>query len=362
VAGCSEALEVANGLRIEDLSGRWGAFSLLDINLDVRGGEYFVLLGPIASGKTLLLESAAGFHHLSSGRVWLGERDVTQERPERRGIGFVYQHSMLFPHLSVLENVRFGLRFRSLSELEKRQRVDELADLLKLRQLLDRRTANLSGGERQKVALARALAIKPEVLLLDEPLSPLDNLNKEALREQLKALHRQLGTTTVEVTHDQVSARTMADKVGILNGGRLLQTGTMEEVFARPRCRFVAEFLGAENVFTGRAERDGGQTWITLESGLRLLAGAGIEGQVGLCIRPEEVQVSANRPPDAPNALGGRLTDISDRGPMARLMVSAGEMSVRVLVTKPEFRALGRSVGEEIFLAFPPNRIWVFRE
>jgi len=353
---------VANGLRIENLAGRWGAFLLRDINLDVRGGEYFVLLGPIASGKTLLLESAAGFHRLSAGRVWLGGRDVTEERPERRGIGFVYQHSMLFPHLSVLENVRFGLRFRPLSEPERRRRVDELADLLGLRQLLDRRTANLSGGERQKVALARALAIKPEVLLLDEPLSPLDSLSKESLREQLKALHRQLGTTTVEVTHDQVSARTMADRVGILRDGQMLQTGTMEEVFARPCCRFVAEFLGAENVFAGRAERDGGRTWITLETGLRLLADTELEGQVGLCIRPEEVKVSANRPPGAANAVAGRLTDISDRGPTARLTASAGGTAVRALVTKPELRALGRSVGDEVFFSLPPSRIWVFRE
>jgi ABC-type sugar transport system ATPase subunit len=353
---------VANGLRIENLGGCWGAFRLRDINLEVQGGEYFVLLGPIASGKTLLLETVAGLHRLSAGRVWLGERDVTQERPERRGIGFVYQNSMLFPHLSVLENVRFGLRFRSLGEQEKRQRVDEWADLLDFRHLLDRRTANLSGGERQKVALARALAIRPEVLLLDEPLSPLDSLSKEALREQLKETHRQLGTTTVEVTHDQLSARMMADRVGILNDGQLLQTGTMEEVFARPCRRFVAEFLGAENVFAGRAERAGGQTLITLDSGLRLLAEADIEGPVGLCIRPEEVEVSANRPADAPNALAGRLTDISDRGPMVRLTASVGGTAVRVLLTKPELRALGRTIGEEVFLSLPPSRIWVFRE
>jgi len=353
---------VARPIRLENLSRHWGAFGLQGIDLEVEGGDYFVLLGPIASGKTLLLETVAGLHPPESGRVSIGGTDVTEAVPERRGIGFVYQQSMLFPHLNVLENIRFGLRFASIEDREKQARVDEVVELLDLKALLERQTTNLSGGERQKVALARALAVKPQVLLLDEPLSPLDNLTKEALRDQLRDVHRELGTTTIEVTHDQLSARATADHVGILNDGRLLQVGRMEEVFARPSCRFIAEFLGAENVFSGRASREGELSRIALDCGIELLAETELEGKVGLCIRPEEVRVAGKGAPEGQNAFAGRLTDISDRGPMIRLATDISTARIRALVTRPEFAELGCNVGDELRVSLPSGQVWVFRE
>lgn len=353
---------MASSIRLENLSRHWGAFSLRGINLEVAGGDYFVLLGPIAAGKTLLLETVAGLHRPESGRVLIGDTDVTELAPERRGIGFVYQTSMLFPHLDVLENIRFGLRFAAVGDQEKQARVDGVVELLDLKALLARETTNLSGGERQKVALARALAVKPEVLLLDEPLSPLDNLSKEGLRDQLRSIHQELGTTTIEVTHDQLSARMMADRVGVLNGGQLLQVGGMEEVFARPSCRFVAEFLGAENVFAGRARRDGGLTRIVLDCGIELLAETELEGEVGLCIRPEEVRITREGAPEEQNAFAGRLTDISDRGPMARLTLDVQGLRVRGLVTKRDLRSVGWGVGDELTVVFRPEDLWVLPE
>ena len=353
---------MASPIRIENLDRTWGQFRLRDLSLEVSAGDYFVLLGPIGSGKTLLLETIAGLHHLSAGRIRLGDRDVSNLRPECRGIGFVYQRSMLFPHLSVLENIRFGLRFLQVRESDRRKRVDRLVGLLGLAELLERRTTNLSGGERQKIALARALAVEPEVLLLDEPLSPLDDLSKDTLRDQLKQIHRELGTTTIEVTHDQVSARIMADRVGVLQGGRLLQVGEMAEVFERPQSQFVAEFVGAQNVFSGVARRDGELTWIKIGTGIELQAQGELEGPVGLCIRPEAIQLHSQPQEQGPNTLKGALTDISDRGAMIRLTLRSEALDFRALVPRPRFAELACNVGQELWFSLPPEAVHVFVE
>lgn len=366
-----EGRALATRIRIEKLSRSWGRFSLRDISLEVKPGEYFVILGPIGSGKTLLLETLAGIHRPASGRIFMDEAEVTGLEPERRNVGLVYQRSMLFPHLDVRGNIGFGLRFQSLSPEEAEERVRTLAGLLGLERLLDRRPVNLSGGEMQKVALARALAVQPRVLLLDEPLAPLDNLSKEELREQLLKLHRQLGTTTLDVTHDQLTARILADRIGVLQEGRLIQIGSVEEVFEKPQTRFVAEFLGMENVFSGRARREGAGARVLVENALEFIVDKPVEGPVGLCIRPERVRITPASASAArgdtegsgsgsANAVSGRLTDLSDRGPMVRLTVSAGVISIRALMMRPEFRALNLSLGDTVHLLLPPEAIHVF--
>ncbi|MBI2195050.1 MAG: ABC transporter ATP-binding protein [Planctomycetes bacterium] len=358
---------MAARIRIEGLSRAWGRFSLQQIHLDIGAGEYFVLLGPIGSGKTLLLEMLAGLHTPQQGRILLNGTDITGLEPEHRHFGLVYQHSMLFPHLDVQDNIEFGLRFQDLPGTEKERRVRFLAQALGLEGLLGRRPATLSGGERQKVALARALAIQPAVLLLDEPLSPLDSLSKEELREQLLRLHRELGTTTLDVTHDQWTARMQADRVGVLQDGKLLQAGPVGEVFERPGSRFVAEFLGVENILDGRSVREGRGVRVRLASGPEIFIEAAHVGAVSVCIRPERIRVLAAPPenglpePSCPasNVLPGVIRELSDRGPMVRVTVEAGATSWRALLARDEFRRLDRTVGGEVHLALLPGEIHV---
>ncbi|MDP6117571.1 MAG: ABC transporter ATP-binding protein [Planctomycetota bacterium] len=346
-------------IRAEGLCRSWGRFAFSELDLHVAAGEYFVLLGPIGSGKTLLIESIAGLHRLDAGRILIGEKDITDAPPERRGIGFVYQRSLLFPHMNVKKNIGFGLRFLKISETETKKRINDVADLIGLSHLLERGTEDLSGGERQKVALARALAAQPQVLLLDEPLSPLDNLSREGLRKQLLTVHRELGTTTIEVTHDQLSARLQADRVGVISDGEIIQTGTMEEVFERPQSAFVAEFLGTENVYSGKVIDDGTEKKFVLESGLQIDVETELAGKAGACIRPELVKVHPEGEGED-NEIVLSLSDISDLGPMIRLTGRNDQTEVRALMTKPAFTALAKNVGDRVAFELPRESLHLF--
>lgn len=231
-------------LRLEGLGRRFGEFSLGPISLEVRAKEYWVLLGPSGSGKSMLLQTISGFHRPQEGRVWLGDRDATFEPPERRRIGLVFQQAALFPHYSVRGNVAYGLEAQGLGKAERDRRVEELVRELELAPILERPVATLSGGEAQRVAIARALAPGPELLLLDEPLSLLDHNNRLELQGRLRRWHEALGLTTVHVTHSREEARALGTHCAILLGGSLVQAGPIDEVFERPRCPFVASFLG----------------------------------------------------------------------------------------------------------------------
>jgi putative spermidine/putrescine transport system ATP-binding protein len=227
-----------------------------DIHLSLEPGSFFALLGPSGSGKTTLLRLIGGYLAPMTGRISLAGHDVTALPPERRRVGMVFQNYALFPHLTARGNVAFGLEVRGVARAECRRRVDELLDLVGLvPDERDRRPGQLSGGQQQRVALARALAIEPALLLLDEPLSNLDRRLREQLRDELAALQRRTGVTTLLVTHDQEEALALADHVGILAHGRLVQIGTPRELYERPCCPFVASFLGEANLFTIAGER-----------------------------------------------------------------------------------------------------------
>ena len=228
---------------IEHLERRFGAFSL-SLSLHVPRGTYGVILGPSGSGKSLLLGCIAGLFTLDAGRVSLDGRDVTRAPPERRGLGLVFQRRSLFPHLGVAQNIEFGLRARGASRAARRQRLDELCATLGITALLDRPVNALSGGEAQRVAIARALASRPSVLLLDEPLSLLDHNARLELQDELRRIHGELGVTALHVTHNREEARALGQRCAVMLGGRIVQEGTAEEVFAQPRCLFVARFLG----------------------------------------------------------------------------------------------------------------------
>ncbi|AKC85967.1 sulfate/molybdate ABC transporter ATP-binding protein [Pseudoxanthomonas suwonensis] len=281
------------GIRIEHLDKRFGAFAALDdINLDIREGELLALLGPSGSGKTTLLRIIAGLEHAERGRVLFGSEDASQLSVQERRVGFVFQHYALFRHLTVADNIAFGLKVRRRRDrwpaAKIAARVEELLSLVQLQGLGGRYPSQLSGGQRQRVALARALAIEPRVLLLDEPFGALDAQVRRDLRGWLRQLHEQTGLTTVFVTHDQEEALELADRVAILNGGRIEQLATPAEAYDRPATPFVYSFVGAVNRLRGR--RSGDRIEV---AGLALPASATTpgEGELDLYVRPEDLRV-----------------------------------------------------------------------
>jgi molybdate/tungstate transport system ATP-binding protein len=224
----------------------FGAFALRDISLRIGKGEYWVVLGPSGCGKSVLLQTIAGFHAPSRGHIKIDGTDITGLEPERRKMGLVFQQAALFPHKSVFENIAYGLRARKVSKSDADRRVWELVDRLGLGAIVSRPVPTLSGGEAQRVAVARALAIRPDLLLLDEPMSALDHNTRLELQAELARLHRELGLTTLHVTHSREEAAALGDHVAIMLGGRIVQRGAASEIVARPRCPFVARFLGLE--------------------------------------------------------------------------------------------------------------------
>lgn len=231
-------------LSLHALRRAFGPFGLGPLSLELRRGEYWVLLGPSGCGKSMLLQTVCGFHRPDGGEVRLGGRDATQEPPEARGIGLVFQQAALFPHKSVRDNVAWGLFARRVPAPERERRVDEVVAALGLGALVDRPVAALSGGEAQRVAIARAVAPRPALLLLDEPLSLLDHNTRLELQAQLGRWHKELGLTTLHVTHSREEARALGTHCALMLGGTLVQAGPADEVFARPRCPFAASFLG----------------------------------------------------------------------------------------------------------------------
>jgi len=271
-----------------------GAPVVNDVSLDIGDGEFFVLLGPSGSGKSTLLRAIAGLSGVDHGRIALHGRDVTHVAARKRGVGLVFQNYALFRHMTVADNIEFALRVRRMRGKARRQRRQELLRLVALEGMDDRLPAELSGGQQQRVAVARALAHKPEVLLLDEPFGALDAKIREELRRTIRQVQRELGITTVLVTHDQEEAFAMADRIGVMNLGRLLEMGAPHELYWRPATRFVATFLGAANLILARRTPDGIQIGASTVAPAERAAGVQ-EHEVVAVVRPEEVEVAASR-------------------------------------------------------------------
>lgn len=231
-------------IRIRNLYKDWKEFALKNINLEIEQGEYFVILGPTGAGKTMLLETIAGFHIPDSGDVWIGGRDVTNLAPERRRVGFIYQDYSLFPHFTVEENIEFGLKLKkSASSDANKNKTAEIMDWLGVSHLAHRYPTTLSGGEQQKVAIARAVAVEPSLLLLDEPLAALDRRTRDYLRVELKRVKEELDITMVHVTHDQTEAMVLGDRVAVMMNGQIRQVGTPFEIFNKPLDEAIADFV-----------------------------------------------------------------------------------------------------------------------
>ena len=324
-------------IQVDKVTRDVGSFKLDNISFESPDGEYLVVLGPSGAGKTMLLESIAGLVSIDSGKIFINGKDVTKLPPERRNVGFVYQDYMLFPNMTVEENIAFGLAMHDTPKSERDRRVQEMMEFLGIDYLKGRRPRTLSGGEKQRVALARALIINPEVLLLDEPLSSLDAQVRKKLREDLKKIHEKHPVNVIHVTHDQIEAFVLADRIGVLSQGRLLELGTPEEIFKKPKTEFTTKFVGFDNVFKGRAKRENGITLVQVGD-LVFQVISKKKGTITFAFRPEDVIVSREKlKSSARNQFTGKITEIIDEGPLVRLKINVSDIIISAIITKKSF-------------------------
>jgi molybdopterin-binding protein len=347
-------------IEVRDLWVDLGDFVLRGANLDIAAGEYFVILGPTGAGKTVLLESMAGLYPLKRGRIWLGGQEVTGLQPEKRGISIVYQDQMLFPHLTVRDNIIFGLKIRKSNPSEIEQTLVWLSELLGIDHLLERKPDTLSGGEKQKIALARALSVRPKLLLLDEPLSALDPSSREVLQRELRQIHEQYRVTTVHVTHDFEEAIALADRVAVIGDGSIQQIGTPEQIFRQPSSEFVARFAMVRNIFRGEVRGGENEEALFEVDGVRLVVVTEHRGRCHASLRPEDIIVShAPFPSSARNSFSGTITGITDKGSTLLLAVNVPPDFV-CLVTRNSFDAMELSVGRRIYITFKASAVNIF--
>jgi spermidine/putrescine ABC transporter ATP-binding subunit len=313
------SIPAALPLRLHDVSKSFAGTQVLKpLRLELQKGEMLALLGPSGCGKTTTLRLIAGFEAPDRGRIEIDGHDVTALPPNKRGLGMVFQNYSLFPHMTVGENVAFGLKMRRVSAAEKTQRVRTMLQMVRLERMEDRHIHQLSGGQQQRVALARALATAPSILLLDEPLGALDKNLREGMQFELRDIQRKLGITSILVTHDQEEALTMSDRVAVMAQGEVVQIGRPTEVYDRPRTRFVSEFLGTANIFTGVVQAAvGGRCWSVAldvqQNAVGLVAapdGLAIGQRVTLAVRPEKLILG----PPTPEAMSATVKDVVFRG------------------------------------------------
>ncbi len=348
-------------LTIENLTKRFGdVVALQGLNLRIEAGEIFFLLGPSGCGKTTLLRSIAGFFTPESGRILFGEEDVTGVPPHLRNTGMMFQSYALWPHMTVAQNVAFGLEERKVPARETAERVAAALASVRMEALGARRIQQLSGGQQQRVALARALVIRPRCLLLDEPLSNLDARLRLEMRAEIRRICKESGLTAIYVTHDQKEALSIADRMAVMEAGHIRQTGTPAEVYRHPHSRFVADFMGETNFIEGKVRAaDGGA--LMVETALREFAakpgGNGWHPRAGenctLSIRPESWRLSVEA--GAQNSVAGRLTERVYLGEMAQYRFAAGEHSLKVFELNPRFVEL--SPERELFASVEPEDV-----
>lgn len=349
-------------IRVENVSNNWGEFSLKDISLNIKEDEYFIILGPTGAGKTLLLEIIAGLHFPKEGKVLIKGNDVTFLNPENRGLGFVYQDFALFPHLNVKKNIEYGLKLRKVPEEEREKKITELVNLLKIKHLLSRDTTTLSGGEKQKVALARALAINPKIILMDEPFSALDENTKSKLISDMKELHNKGGITFVHVTHSQEEAILLADRIGIMMGGTIVQVGTPDDIFYKPITREIAKFVKIENIWEGKV-LEKTQDEMTIDVNGKKIVALPDHFKVGdgvrLIIRPEDILLGKGNT-SARNEFKGKVLSVVKHGFYYIVRIDCG-FEVEAAVTKQSIENLGIKKGKEINIFFKATALQVIK-
>ena len=354
-------------VRIEGLSKRFGdTVALAELTLDIARGEFVTFLGPSGCGKSTTLRILGGFERPTTGRVMLEGEDVTDQPPERRHVNMVFQDYALFPHMTVAQNLSFGLELKGQGKAEIRRRCAEILAFLELEGLADRYPAQLSGGQRQRVALARALAPDPALLLLDEPLGALDAKLRGQVQQELKSIQRRTSKTFFFVTHDQEEALTMSDRIVVLNKGRVEQDGTPEDLYYRPATRFVAEFIGETNLLAGRVRGVEGDRvvmdWQGQTLTARAPAGLPAAGQaITASVRLENLAFHADRPPTG-NAVRGRVVGRTFLGSRMAMQIAVGEGEAAILRAYVSAET-GRAVGTDpVWIGWEPDRTAVLAD
>ena len=361
-------------IKIEGLTILLGSFRLKDFRIEIAEGEFHFLLGPTGSGKTLILESIIGLHKPKKGKIWIGEKEIQPLPPERREISYVPQDLALFPHLNVRENILYGIRAKNHSLKTYEEYVGSLIQVMKVEHLLKRYPANLSGGEKKRVALLRGLAPKPKLLLLDEPLSGLDPSIKFEIQQLLKTLHASFHPTVLCVSHDFEEAYLLGDKVTIFIDGNVEQVGKRDDVFLKPRSQKVAQFLGLKNLYRGKVltKEEADQRWVLDINGLRFsVPGSTCQNQmeageeVDLYIRPEEVMIlregKSVKESLKKNIFEGKISDIADRGRHHTILFQDKEEKIFFEISIPNyaFRNLDLSIGKSVKAALRDESLWV---
>ena len=347
-------------LSIQHVKKTFGDLTVVqDFNLDVGTGEFVSFLGPSGCGKTTVLRMVAGFEEPSAGSIAIAGKDVTRLKPNQRNIGMVFQAYALFPNLTVAQNIAFGLKVAGMPRADSDARVAEMLNLIKLPQFGDRYPYQLSGGQQQRVALARAIAPKPKLLLLDEPLSALDAKVRVSLRDEIRSIQKELGITTVFVTHDQEEALSISDRIVVMYGGKAEQVGTPFEIYNRPATKFVANFVGTLNVLEGTVT-DASAGKVKVGAGEVLLKGKLNGSKAGdtlsLALRPEAI--SLGRQPGRDATLGGEISEVSFLGSVIRVRVGLGKDAVSLDTFNSPASPPPR-VGEKAEISFSPDDVLV---
>ncbi len=349
-------------IRIKGVTKKFGEIIAVDdVSLDIYPGELFALLGPSGCGKTTLLRMLAGLERPTSGQVCIDGQDVTSVPPYERPVNMMFQSYALFPHMTVEKNVAFGLRQEKMKKEDINERVRELLELVQLEDFARRKPAELSGGQSQRVALARSLAKRPKLLLLDEPLAALDRKLREETQFELMKIQERTNVTFIVVTHDQEEAMTLSTRIAVMNRGAVQQVGTPSEVYEFPRTRYVADFLGSINLFEGVVTESSGAEHTVVESeaaGIELHLDSfeklSVDTKVAVAIRPEKIEISKERPDQEENRCRGKVEDIAYQGSLSiyRIGLSNGEM-VRVTIPN-QARTTERPVdwGDEVWLCW----------
>lgn len=331
------------------------------ISFSVMEGEFFSLLGPSGCGKTTTLRCIAGFEHASEGHITLNGRRLDDIPPHRRDVGLVFQNYALFPHLTVFENVAFGLRLRRMGAAEVTERVGRMLELVDLPNQASRYPAQLSGGQQQRIAIARSLVLEPRLLLFDEPLSNLDFKLRVQMRSELRELQRRLGKTSVYVTHDQTEALALSDRIAVLSQGQIEQIGPPAEIYEAPETAFVADFIGSSNIIEATVQTKNAESAVVrAPSGLELLVPVtetGVGARCVIMVRPERIRLLCDGEKDAPNRIAAKIDDLTYLGEdiQLRVIVASGERLLVSLKSGRTLRQLRR--GGSIALAIDPPDI-----
>ena len=351
-------------LHLENITKRYGKLKAVDnLSLEVRDGELLTLLGPSGCGKTTVLRCVSGFVRPDDGQIYLGDRKITEIPTEKRGIGLVFQHYALWPHMTVFDNLAFGLQIKRLSKDEIKQKVEQTLTLVQLGGLEDRFPRQLSGGQQQRVALARALVLEPNILLLDEPLSNLDALLREQMRFEIAQIHKHAKITTIYVTHDQTEAMVISDRIAVMEKGRIMQLGNPLEIYSKPANKFVAGFMGTTNFIHGKVtgvDRD--YIVVATDDGLTFLgSGHGLEkGQeVDVAIRPESIKfLSSEEAKTAQQESNVHETEVVRASYVGELIDYQLKIKNHLIRARGEVRTLHK-VGERVAIKLDPDQLAV---